>query len=51
MVAVVVERDVRAARDAAREVLQALQQISLGLDEGCGGDEVLGLGDGIGQRL
>ncbi len=51
MVTVVVEGDVRARRDTTGEVLQTLEQIRLGLDEGCFGDEALGLGDGVGQRL
>ncbi len=50
MVAVVVERHVRAAGDAAGEVLQTLEQVGLGLDERCCGDQLLGLGDRVGQR-
>ena len=51
VVTVVVERDVRAAGDAASQVLQTLEQVGLGFDERRGGDEALGLGDGVGQRL
>ena len=51
MVAVVVERQVRARRDAAREVLQTLEQVGFGFDERRGGDQLLGLGDRVDQRL
>ena len=51
MVAVVVEGDVRAGRDAAGQVLQAFEQVGLGLDEGRLGDQALGLGNGVGQWL
>ena len=51
MLAVVIERHMRARRDASRQILQALQQIGFGFDEGGFGDEAFGLGDGIGQRL
>ena len=51
MVAVVVEGQVRAAGDAAGQVLQALEQIGFGFDERCGGDQALGLGDRLGQWL
>ena len=51
MVAVVVERHVRACRDAAGEVLQTLEQVGFGFDERGGGDEALGLGDRVGQWL
>ena len=51
MVAVVVERQVGAAGDAAGQVLQALEQIGLGFDERCGGDQALGLGDRVGKWL
>ena len=51
VVAVVVERHTRAGRDAAREVLQSLQEVGLGFDERRCGDQTLGLGDGVGQRL
>ena len=49
MVAVVVEGQVRAARDAAGQVLQSFEQIGFGLDERCGGDQFLGLGDRVGK--
>jgi len=49
MVAVVVERHVGAGRDAAGEILQALEEIGFGFDERCGGDETLGFGDGVDQ--
>jgi hypothetical protein len=51
VVAVVVEGHVRARRDAPREVLQSFEQVRLGFDERRGGDQTLGLGDGVGQRL
>ncbi len=51
MIAVVVERHVRACRDASREVLQSLEEVGFGFDEWGGGDEALGLGDRVGQRL
>ena len=51
MVAVVVEGRVRAGGDAARQVLQTLEQIGFGFDERRFGDEVLGLGDGVGERV
>ena len=51
VVAVVVERQVRTSGDAARQVLQALQQVGLGFDERGGGDETLGLGDRVDQWL
>ncbi len=51
MVAVVVERQVGAPRDAPGQILQTLQQIGFGFDERCGGDQLLGLGDRVGQWL
>src|SRR6201999_1139765 len=51
MVPLVVKRDVRARRDAAREVLQAFQQIGFGFDVGGFGDQFLGLGDRLEQWL
>ena len=45
VVAVVVEGQVRAGRDTAGQVLQSFEQVGFGLDERCGGDEFLGLGD------
>ena len=51
MIAVVVERQVRASRDAAGKVLQTFEQIGLGFDEWRGGDEALGLGDRVLERL
>ena len=51
MVALVVEGQVGASGDAAGQVLQALEQIGFGLDEGGGGDQLLGLGDRLGQWL
>ena len=51
MVAFVVEGQVGAARDAAGQVLQALEQVGFGFDERSGGDQSLGLGDRVGQWL
>ncbi len=51
MVALVVESQVGAARDAAGQILQALQQIGLGFDEGRGGDQTFGLGDRVDKWL
>ncbi len=51
MVALVVEGQVGASRDAPGQILQALQQVGLGFDEGSGGDQLLGLGDRLGQWL
>ena len=51
MVAVVVERQMRTSRNAAREVLQTLEQVGFGFDERCGGDQTLGLGDRVDQWL
>ena len=51
MVAVVVEGEVRAGRDATGQILQTFQQIGLGLDERRLAHQLFGLGDGVGQRL
>ncbi len=51
MVAVVVEGQMRTSRNATRQVLQTLEQVGFGFDERCGGDQTLGLGDRVGQRL
>ena len=51
MVAFVVEGQVGASRDASGQILQALQQVGFGFDEGSGGDQLLGLGDRLGQWL
>ena len=51
VVAVVVEGDMGAVGDTAGEVLQALQQIGLGLDERRLTNQLLGFGDGVQQRL
>ncbi len=51
MVALVVEGQVGASGDTPCEVLQALQQVGFGFDEGGGGDQLLGLGDRLGQWL
>ena len=48
---VVVEGQVGAAGDAPGEVLQALEKVGFGLDEGCSGDQLLGLGDRVDQWL
>jgi hypothetical protein len=42
---------VRTCRNATREILQALQEIGFGFDEGCVGDQFLGLGDRVDQWL
>ncbi|MGC4049948.1 MAG: hypothetical protein QM757_11235 [Paludibaculum sp.] len=51
VIAVVVERQVDAAGDAAGQVLQSLQQVGLGLDVGCGRHQGFGLGDRVEQGL
>ena len=51
MIPVVVERDVGAGGDAAGQILQAFEEVGLGFDERCCGDEALGLRDRLGQRL
>ena len=49
MVALVVEGQVHAGRDAAGQVLQSFEQVGFGLDVRRGGDEFLGLGDRVGE--
>jgi hypothetical protein len=51
MVAVVVEREVDAARYTARQVLQTLEQIRFGFYEGRVRDQLFGLGDRVPQCL
>jgi hypothetical protein len=45
MVAVVVERDVGARRDALGQILEAFEEIGLAVDVRGGRDQLLGFGD------
>ncbi len=51
MVAVVVEAEVDAGRDAAGQILQAFEQVGLRLDMRRLGDQALRLGDRVDQWL
>ncbi len=51
VVAVVIEGNVRAGRDATGQILQPFEQIGFGFDERSFGDETFGLGDGVQKRL